>query len=71
MSSSQLQTEYYLKSPFHSPALNLALEEYLLKSSEQEFTIFYRNAPSVIVGKHQNVFAEVNYPFLMNRLLLM
>ena len=65
MSSSQLQTEYYLKSPFHSPALNLALEEYLLKSKEQEFTIFYQNAPSVIVGKHQNVFAEVNYPFLM------
>ncbi len=44
------------------PATNLATEEYLLKHAYpgEDILIFYVNAPSVIIGKHQNVFEEVD-----------
>lgn len=46
----------------HSPHFNIAAEEFLFHSSD-EFFILYLNAPSVIIGKHQNAFAEVNTDF--------
>lgn len=43
----------------------LALEEYLLRNSSQEFFLLWHSAkPCVIVGKHQNALAEVNYPYI-------
>jgi lipoate-protein ligase A len=44
------------------PHFNLALEEYaaLHLSNEQGYCLFYANSPSVIVGKNQNVFEEIN-----------
>jgi len=42
------------------PYFNLAAEEYFLKESNREFFILYINDPSVIAGKHQNVYAEIN-----------
>ncbi|MEC8739338.1 MAG: lipoate--protein ligase [Bacteroidota bacterium] len=65
MSYEQLKTDFLIKSPFYSPSINLAIEEFFLKSSRNEFAIFYQNDPAVIIGKHQNIFAEVNYPFLI------
>lgn len=50
-----------LISKSHIPAFNLATEEYLLRNSDDEWVFFYINTPSVIVGKHQNTLAEVNY----------
>lgn len=44
-----------------APYFNLALEEYCLKESDEEFFILYRNDRSVIAGKHQNPLAEINY----------
>ena len=41
------------------PAENLALEDYLLHEKEANFFFVYENRPSVIIGKHQNVFQEV------------
>lgn len=41
--------------------MNLALEEYLLKNYSEDYIILYRNEPSLIVGKHQNSMAEINY----------
>lgn len=49
------------------PRLNLALEEYALRNYDVEhnsYLLLYRNEPSVIIGKHQNVFEEVDYRLL-------
>ncbi|MCB0282376.1 MAG: lipoate--protein ligase family protein [Calditrichaeota bacterium] len=50
------------------PAINLAIEEYLVRkvNSEDEFLYLYVNEPSVIIGKHQNPFEEVNLNFCRN-----
>lgn len=45
-------------------SFNLALEEYLLKESNEEYLLIYINKPSVIVGRNQNPFIEVNSSFL-------
>jgi lipoate-protein ligase A len=44
------------------PFYNLALEEYLLKYFQSNEEVFYlwRNSPSIIVGRNQNVFEEVD-----------
>jgi lipoate-protein ligase A len=42
------------------PFFNLAVDEYLLKNSREDFLILGINDPSVIVGKHQVVHREVD-----------
>ena len=51
---------YCIDSRWDDPARNLAAEEFLLRQRQEDFVMFYVNNPSVIVGKHQNVFREVN-----------
>jgi lipoate-protein ligase A len=46
------------------PCFNIAAEEYLLRNTNDEFFLLYVNDPSVIIGKHQNAYAEINYPFI-------
>jgi lipoate-protein ligase A len=46
------------------PFFNLAAEEYFLKESDQEFLILYINDPSVIIGKHQNAYGEINLEYV-------
>jgi len=46
------------------PFFNLAIEEYLLKNTEEEYLILGRNDPSVIIGKHQSAHREVNTRFV-------
>ncbi|NNG02041.1 MAG: lipoate--protein ligase [Desulfobacteraceae bacterium] len=48
-----------------SPYLNLAIEEYGAANLDprKRYLRFYRNTPSVIVGKHQNTFRELNYDY--------
>ncbi len=46
------------------PYFNIAAEEYLLKNKEQDVCMFYRNKPSVIVGRHQNILAETNHEYI-------
>ncbi|MEW5846242.1 MAG: lipoate--protein ligase [Bacteroidota bacterium] len=48
----------------HDPYFNIASEEYLLRQSNDDYIILYRNTPSVIVGKHQNTMAELNHTFI-------
>lgn len=43
------------------PAYNLALEEYLSHHQKNDYAILWQNKPTVVVGKHQNLFAE-SYP---------
>ena len=55
---------YCFDSTTDNPFFNLAAEEYFLRNKEDDFVLFYVNRPSVIIGKHQNVFREVNRSFL-------
>jgi lipoate-protein ligase A len=48
-----------------NPYFNIALEEYLLKNTDQDIFMLYVDEPSVIVGKHQNTLAEVNIRFAL------
>jgi len=55
---------FCLNSESVDPFFNLALEEFLLKNSVDEFFITYINSPSVVIGKHQSPHREVNTKFL-------
>lgn len=48
------------------PKFNLALEEYVLKhlNLDDDILLLWQNRPSVIVGRNQNVFEEINMPYL-------
>jgi lipoate---protein ligase len=48
----------------NDPYFNLALEEFLLKTSSEEYIILFINSPSVIIGKHQSGHIEVNTKFV-------
>lgn len=50
-----------------SATFNLAFEEYLFKNVEEDLIMIWRSAPSIIVGKHQNALAEINYPFVESK----
>ena len=42
------------------PPKNFGIEEYLMKNTDEEVFMFWRNVPVVIIGKNQDVYAEVN-----------
>lgn len=48
------------------PSLNLALEEYILRSlpDTDDYLLFYVNEPSIIIGKNQNTVEEVNAEYV-------
>jgi lipoate-protein ligase A len=54
-----------LDSPSTDPYFNIAAEEFLLKETDGDFTFIYVNDPSIIIGKHQNAYAEINLPFIL------
>ncbi|HEY4787425.1 MAG TPA: lipoate--protein ligase [Bacteroidales bacterium] len=47
------------------PYFNIASEEHLLKNFSDDIFMLYINEPSIIVGKHQNTFAEINHRFTL------
>jgi len=50
----------------HDPAVNLALEEYMLRQSDlhEDLLLFYINEPSIIIGRHQNTLEEINRDYV-------
>jgi lipoate-protein ligase A len=50
----------------HDPALNLALEEYVLLNAQtdEDMLLFYVNSPSIIIGRHQNTIEEINTQYV-------
>lgn len=50
----------------HDPAVNLALEEYVLRQAQtdEDLLLFYINAPSIIIGRHQNTLEEINREYV-------
>ncbi len=53
-----------IQSPSKDAYFNIAAEEYLLKSFNEDIFFVYINQPSIIVGKHQNALAEINSAFV-------
>ncbi len=60
---------YVANDDTHDPGLNLAAEEFLLRRLDlaADVIFFYVNAPSVIVGRNQNTFEEINTAFVRAR----
>lgn len=58
---------YYIIKPISTvPSFNLAWEEYILKNIYQGDDIFFlwQNTSSIIIGRNQNVFSEVDLEYL-------
>ena len=55
---------YLIKNNSTDPAFNIALEEYFLSSFKAEFFCFWRNRPSVIIGRNQDALSEINMAFV-------
>jgi lipoate-protein ligase A len=54
----------FIHRPQTDPFFNLAAEEYLLRHREEDLLMLWRSEPSVVVGKHQNLMAEVDMDFV-------
>ncbi len=54
----------FIRRPQTNPYFNLAAEEFLLRNSREDVLMLWQSEPSVVVGKHQNVMAEVNMDFV-------
>lgn len=50
----------------YNPFFNIACEEYFFKQFSENIIFIYRNQPSIIIGKHQNAYKEVNYDFVQD-----
>lgn len=55
---------HYIIDKSTDPQWNLAAEEYLFKSLNQPIFRLWRNKPSIIIGLHQNAFAEINIDYV-------
>ena len=53
----------YIRLNTTDPYYNLAVEEFLFRSCEDDIFMLWQNAPSVIVGKNQNVYAETDIDY--------
>jgi lipoate---protein ligase len=54
----------FILSNSFNPFFNLAAEEYLLKNFTEEIFMLWRSEPSIVIGKHQNTHAEINYRYV-------
>lgn len=53
--------------PNTDPWFNLAAEEYMLKHFSDDVFMLWRNANAIIVGKHQNTLAEINFDYVKEK----
>lgn len=57
----------YIHNTSTDPAFNLAAEEWLLRHTEQDVFMLWRNAPAVIVGRNQNARAQIDETYVRAR----
>ena len=57
----------YVLSDSFDPFYNLATEEFLLKHKSDNVIMLWRSDSAIIVGKHQNALAEVNYEYILEK----
>lgn len=55
---------YYIYNDSLNPYFNLALEEYLLKHTNLDIFMLWRNHNTIVVGKSQNTAAEINADYV-------
>ncbi len=55
---------FCIKNSKTNPYFNLAAEEYILKNFKEDCFMLWQSTPSIVVGKHQNTLAEINYDFV-------
>lgn len=53
----------YVRLSSKDPYYNLAVEEYLLKNTKEEVFMLWQNDPTVVIGKNQNAYAEVDLAY--------
>ena len=53
-----------------NPYLNLAIEEYLFLNSTEDVFMLWQNSPTVVIGKNQNVYNEIDFDFLKSKDIL-
>lgn len=53
----------YIRLKTTDPYYNLAVEEYLLKETNDDIFMLWQNSPSVIIGKNQNAYAEIDLEY--------
>ena len=56
----------------NDPYLNLALEEFLIRNlvcGDEDYLLLYINEQSIVLGKNQSIYKEVNFEYLRNRQL--
>lgn len=53
---------FYRKST--NPYFNIAAEEYFIKNTYEDIFMLWINEPSIIIGKHQHAYSEINYSFV-------
>lgn len=54
----------YLLNTSTDPYFNMAFDSYVLENTDFEGVYIWQNAPSVILGLNQSIYAEVNLPYL-------
>lgn len=47
-----------------NPHRNLAIEEYLFLHSDDDVFMLWQNEPTVVIGKNQNAYAEIDFDFV-------
>ncbi len=45
------------------PFFNLAAEEYFMSNAKEDIILLWRNDKTVVIGKNQNAFSEINFDF--------
>jgi lipoate-protein ligase A len=50
----------------NDPRVNLAIEEHLVRNfrTEEDILLFYINQPSIIIGRNQNTYEEINQKYV-------
>ena len=54
----------YLRLESTDPYLNLAIEEYLFESTDDDVFMLWQNDNTVVIGKNQNAHAEIREEYL-------
>jgi lipoate---protein ligase len=54
----------FIINPCVDPYFNVSSEAFLLEHFKEECFMLWRNSPSIIIGKHQNSLAEINYNYV-------
>lgn len=47
-----------------SAYFNLACEEYMARTYDEDMFMMWTSVPSILIGKHQNTYSEINVPYV-------